>query len=428
MDLNRKRQLSLKKNIECNLISNKNKNKGIQNKTIENENKKIKNKKLTLASLKFNENILVKILKQSKFKIKTNKKRRNDLIDDYKKLNNRPKKRYLSEKFRNIPGIDKLKYLTNQSMNQLISREEKTNFDTPNITLNNKQNDISNIINKSKFKTAEKLEKYNTLNSSIDNRSKDKKLRTENKSLTLNLSNIGKVKCENNKINNSLSKGKLNKHHRNNNICINDDKLDINNQRPSTEANEIFTSFRKQKITDSSYNNNLYLYTQPNNCFYKVIYRNKESIPKKTKLNKNYNRMNSFDKTKEKIYNLIKSGKRSYTNNYENNKSYNPNDDENNKFHLSSIQKSQFLNRGSKIDRLIFKLENPNGCFEENVYSLKAGDKYISFKNQIIKQRKQIEKIFYKNKMSLISDETSIKRYIYKLYSDANKKHNKMKY
>lgn len=79
MDLNRKRQLSLKKNIECNLISNK--NKSIQNKTIENENKKMKNKKLTLASLKFNENILVKILKQSKFKIKTNKKRRNDLID-----------------------------------------------------------------------------------------------------------------------------------------------------------------------------------------------------------------------------------------------------------------------------------------------------------------------------------------------------------
>ena len=426
MDLNRKRQISLKKNIECNLISNK--NKGIKNKTIENVNKKMKNNKLTLASLKFNENILVKILKQSKFKIKTNKKRRNDLIDDYKKLNNRPKKRYLSEKFRNIPGIDKLKYLTNQSMNQLISREEKTNFDTPNITLNNKENDISNIINKPKFKTAEKLEKYITLNSSIDNRSKDKKLRTENKSLTLNLSNIGKVKCENNKINNRLSKGKLNNHYRNNNICIKDDKLEINNQRASTEANEIFTSFRKQNITDSSYNNNLYLYTQPNNCFYKVIYRNKESIPKKTKLNKNYNRMNSFDKTKEKIYNLINSGKRSYTNNYENNKSYNPNDDENNKFHLSSIQKSQFLNRSSKIDRLIFKLENPNGCFEENVYSLKAGDKYISFKNQIIKQRKQIEKIFYKNKMSLISDETLIKRYIYKLYSDANKKHNKMKY
>jgi hypothetical protein len=85
-----------------------------------------------------------------------------------------------------------------------------------------------------------------------------------------------------------------------------------------------------------------------------------------------------------------------------------------NKFHLSSILKRQFLNRSSKIDRLIFNLENPNGCFEENVYSLKAGDKYISFKNQIIRQRKQIEKIFYKNKMSLISDEALMKKYIYK--------------
>jgi len=432
MDLKRNHHFSLKKNIDRNLISNKNiKN---SNKTIENENenengnKKVKSKKLNLASLRFNENILVKILKQSKFKVRTkaNKKRRNDLIDDFKKLNNRTKKRYLSEKFRNIPGIDKLKYLTNQSMNELINREEKLSFDnTPNITINNKHNDNSKLINNPKFKTAERI---NTLNSSLGNHSKDKKPRTENTSLTLNLSNIGKVKCENNKINNRFSRGKLTTHQRNNNFYINDGQLDINNKRASTEANDNFTSFRKQNITDSSYNNNLYLYTQPNQCFYKVIYRNKDPMPKKTKLNKNCNRMNSFDKSEEKIYNLITSGKKSYTNNYENNKSYNPNDNENNKFHLSSIQKSKFLNRSSKIDRLIFKLENPNGCFEENVYSLKAGDKYISFKNQIIRQRKQIEKIFYKNKMSLISDETLVKKYIYKLYSEANKRHNKMKY
>ena len=414
MDLKRKSLFSLKKKIYNNLISNKNIRK--ENKTIDYENKKIKSKKLTLASLKFNENILIKILKQSKFKVKSkaNKNRINGLIDDYKKLNIRNKKRYLSEKFRNIPGINKLKYLTDQSMNELIAREEKTNFDTPNITINIKQNNNSNLLYKPKYKTAEKLEKFHILNSTVNDRSKDKNFRTENKSLTLNLSNIGKVKYENNKINNRLSEGKLINHHRNNNLCINDGQLKKSNHR-------------KQNITDSSYNNNLYLYTQPNHCFYKVIHRNKESNPK-TKLNKNYNRMNSFDKSKEKIYNLINSGKKSYTNNYENNKSYNPNDDENNKFHLSSIQKSQFLNRSSKIDRLIFKLEKPNECFEENVYSLKAGDKYISLKNQIIKQRKQIEKIFYKNKMSLISDETLIKKYIYKLYSDPNKKHNKMKY
>ena len=411
MDLKPKRLFSLKKNINCNLISNKNINN--QNKTIENENKKMKNKRITLASLKFHENILVKILKQSKFKIKSkaNKKRRNDLIDDYKKLNNRTQKRYLSEKFRNIPGIDKLKYLTNQSMNELIRREEKTNFDSINITLNNKQNENSNLINKIKFKT---LERLNTLNSSVNKCSKDKKLRTENTSLTLNLSNNRKAKYENNKINNRFSKVKLSNHHRNKNLSINDCQLDLDNQRASTEANENFISFRKQNITDSSYNNNLYLYTQPNHYFNKVINRNKDSVPKIIKLNKNYNRKNSFDKTKEKIYNLITSGKKPYSSNYENNKSYNPNDDENNKFHLSSIQKRKFLNRSSKIDRLIFKLENPDGCFEENVYSLKAGDKYISFKNQIIRQRKQIEKIFYNNKMTLISDEALMKKYIYK--------------
>ena len=426
MDLKRKNQFSLKKNIGCNIIPDK--NIKAQNMTIESGNKKNdKNKRLTLASLKFNENVLVKILKQSKFKIKTKgNKKRNDLIDDNKKINNRTTKRYLSEKFRNIPGIDKLKYLTNQSMNELIRSEEKINFESPSITLNNKQNKTLNFKYKPKVRTQENL---NTLNSSFHNRFKAKKSRTELTSLTLNLSNHGKVKYENNIINNRFSRGRFMSHHRNNKLCINDCQLDINNQRANTEANEIFNSYRKHNITDSSYNNNLYLYTQPNHCFYKAIYRNIKSMPKKTKLNKNFNRMNSFDKSKEKINNLIISGKKkSFVNNYENNKSYIPYDDENNKFHLSNIQKSQFLNRSSKIDRLIFKLENPNGCFEENVFSLKAGDKYISFKNQIIRQRKQIEKIFYKNKKSLISDETLIKKYIYKLYSDTNKKYKKMKY
>ena len=424
MDLKLKRQFSLKKNIDSNLMPNKNKNN--RNQTFGNENKNIqKSKKLTLASLKFNENLLIKLLKQSKFIIKSKRnKKRNDLIDNYKTINNRPKKRYLSEKFRNIPGIDKLKYLTNQSMNELIRSEQKINFETPNITLTNKQNENSNLINKSKFKT---LDKLTTLSSSNDKPSKEQNPRTVKISLKLNLRNNDKMKYENNKINNRLSRGNLINLHRNN-YRINDRQLNINNQRDNTDANEIFSSFRKQNITDSSCNkNNLYLYTQPNHCFYKVIYKNKNQIPK-TKLNKHCNRMNSFDRMKGKLYNLVKSGKKSYPNNNENNKSYNLNDDENIKIHSPNAQKNHLLNRSSKIDRLIFKLENPNECFEENVYSLKAGDKYISFKNQIIRQRKQIEKIFYKNKMSLISDETLVKKYIYKLYSNPNRKHNKMKY
>jgi hypothetical protein len=56
-------------------------------------------------------------------------------------------------------------------MNELIRREEKLNFDTSNITLNNKQNEKSILIYKPKFKTAEKL---STLNSSVNNRSKEK--------------------------------------------------------------------------------------------------------------------------------------------------------------------------------------------------------------------------------------------------------------
>ena len=79
-------------------------------------------------------------------------------------------------------------------------------------------------------------------------------------------------------------------------------------------------------------------------------------------------------------------------NDIENNKNYNvPND--NNELNTNLLPKkktSHLLNRSSNLDRLLFKLEKPSECFEENVYGLRAGDKYISLKNKIINKKNKI--------------------------------------
>ena len=48
--------------------------------------------------------------------------------------------------------------------------------------------------------------------------------------------------------------------------------------------------------------------------------------------------------------------------------------------------------RSSTIDRLLFKLTNKDECYEEYVSDGKPGDKYLYFKNQLVRKRKSIER------------------------------------
>lgn len=82
----------------------------------------------------------------------------------------------------------------------------------------------------------------------------------------------------------------------------------------------------------------------------------------------------------------------------------------------------KFLNKSSNVDRLLFKLENPYETFEENVFSNRPGDKFIALKNQIIKQKNKTIKMFCDYRMDVVLNEIFMKRYIYKIYSDRNKK------
>ena len=88
------------------------------------------------------------------------------------------------------------------------------------------------------------------------------------------------------------------------------------------------------------------------------------------------------------------------------------------------------LNRASIIDRLIFKVTNPDDCFEDYIISDKPGDKYINFYKQIKKKQNQIYKMLLdvmleqkKNYLELKQYNAHIQRTEYILKTKYNNQH-----
>ena len=91
---------------------------------------------------------------------------------------------------------------------------------------------------------------------------------------------------------------------------------------------------------------------------------------------------------------------------------------------MASLKNSfdfDILNRGSKIDRLIFYIEKPEECFEENLIDKKPGDKYQLFKNQIAKHKTKLENIIKEIRLNQIKSEYLMKKYIFDLLSKKKK-------
>ena len=75
------------------------------------------------------------------------------------------------------------------------------------------------------------------------------------------------------------------------------------------------------------------------------------------------------------------------------NKFTNKEKDANNNVDEQKINKPiRRFKRSSTIDRLLFKLTNKDECYEEYVSDGKPGDKYLYFKNQLIRKKKSIER------------------------------------
>jgi len=82
-----------------------------------------------------------------------------------------------------------------------------------------------------------------------------------------------------------------------------------------------------------------------------------------------------------------------------------------------SIKRYDILHRRSRIDRLIFVIENPDGCFEENLLEERPGDKYILLKNQMKRHKYKFENIIREIKLNQKKSEYLMKKYIFDLLS-----------
>ena len=87
----------------------------------------------------------------------------------------------------------------------------------------------------------------------------------------------------------------------------------------------------------------------------------------------------------------------------------------------NSIKIFKFLQRDSKVDRLIFFIEKPTECFEENLLDNKPGDKYQLLKSQIVKHKNKLENIIKEIKLNQIKSEYLMKKYIFELLTRKNK-------
>ena len=83
----------------------------------------------------------------------------------------------------------------------------------------------------------------------------------------------------------------------------------------------------------------------------------------------------------------------------------------------SSIKRYDVLHRSSRIDRLIFLLENPDGCFEENLLEDRPGDRYILLKHQMTKYKNKFDNIIREIKLNQKKSEYLMKKYIFDLLS-----------
>ena len=307
--------------------------------TMPNLKNKISKKKNLSNHLKFNNNILLNLLKKSNLKKKrfisqthskitfnsfNDENINSKLTKDIKILYN------LNKKFHDLPGLSKFHNLTNEKMNNLIKTEENSY----NLikTYQNKKSQINLKIKERVFDNIELI----------------------NNKRYLNDKNIIIVNNKNDFLRHSLGAKKF--------------KLNVNKLKKSTTTN---------LYTNSSSSN------QQNE---KASILDKISHEKKIKLIKN-----------------------------------NTNNTQIWMAPLKSSSNRNILRRGSIVDRLVFYIEKPEECFEENLLDKKPGDKYQLFKNQLTKHKNKLENIIKEIRLNQIKSEYLMKKYIFELLSKKKK-------
>lgn len=82
----------------------------------------------------------------------------------------------------------------------------------------------------------------------------------------------------------------------------------------------------------------------------------------------------------------------------------------------------EFPQKGSKMDKPNFYIENKHKSVDGHFFHIKKGDKYQLLKNQISKHKNKLEKIIKDMRINEINNEYLMKKYIYNLLSRKKKK------
>lgn len=282
---------------------------------------------LNYSKLKFNQNILINLLKKTNLKKQQNysQTKLNYIPSNKKYMNLGFKIAYnLNKKFHDLPVVSKFHNITDEKINELIKSNN-----------NNRRKSLN-------------LKKTNNYIKSNINKNSSKK-------------NYINFVCQNNN---------------DKNIFI------VKNIRRMKS--------KKLKMRLSELNSN---------------FTNSLSYLKSNNRNTNYNNNNSASNKKDiSRINLNKQMKLNKTN-----------------INLELSKNIDLYRRGSIVDRLVFYIEKPDECFEENLTDEKPSDKYQMFKNQINKHKDKLDKIIKEIKLNQIKSEYLMKKYIFELMSRRKK-------
>ena len=319
--------------------------------------------KSKFKKLKFDTVLLVDLMKKSKISATTN------ILFKKSKKNFPIKKNNSIFKYKNIPGIEKLHHLTNADIDDLITdKSERSIIEFSNFRYkNNSERKIFNPKNKN-------INDSYIITDSSNNKN-NKKLYVTNINMNKNIN-----KNTYNGINKSCT-WKSRKFTRNiilshsndinytfNKNCKLYDKTNIKPTIKSFLINKKYLDINSNSLLNLE-NNKLKMFLPQNNNTKPNIENNgvTKSEEKKNKIN--------FDNSFYSVFKNIKKFKRS-----------------------------------SQIDRLIFKIENPEECFEEFVDKEKPGDKYQAFKNQIFRHRNKVDKMILEIKLNHNKCEEAVKK------------------
>ena len=321
--------------------------------------------KSIFKKLKFTSGLLVDLLKKPKKSATTNSL--------FKKSNKSMavKKSNSLFKYNNIPGIQKLHHLTQANIDNLLTDKNEQ------LIIENSIYHFQNISERKNIKP-----NIHYINSSY--------ILTESNSNSSNK----KFYVTNININKNVNKNV------NNNIYNNEDKGCVWESR-KLRRNVIFSYLNDINYT---YNKNCKISEK------KIVKPSVKSLLiKKKNFGINPNDLLNFENKKLKVF--LKENNIPQTNrkNIEPIKTEENKNNGTNNFY-SVFNKIKRVKRSSQIDRLLFKIENPEECFEEFVDKEKPGDKYLAFRNQILRHRNKIDKMILEVKLNHNKCEEAVKK------------------